>query len=295
MAVIRTTWKTQYTALEAYFAAGHELPSQEAVGDKENDNYVAPLTIDTAAIQRDYGFSSREIGATYVTIAHGALVNMVPTLFWCVAYVFSRPLLVTRLRDELLAAVVIEDVRKEGRQNVLVDADSIESCCPLLLSVFRETQRLVAIGTLHRRVVEDTIVSGDHGDSGETGQKQSYLLKKGTSILMPVANKHRSQLIRGATGNEFDADRFLGLHPGNGNRNVPINATVEKVDSGEDVLNESASTRLRKMAYFPFGRGKELCPRRNFATTEVLSTMTVLILGYNINIIIWHISRQLHI
>lgn len=267
-------------ALEAYFAAGHELPFPKAVFDEENDDLAAPITADLSAIQRDHGFNVREIGATYVTIVHGALVNMVPTLFWCIAYVFSRPLLVTRLRDELLAAVVIKNTNDE-QQYALVDTDSIEGRCPLLLSVFRETQRLVAVGTLHRRVVEDTVVSDDCSGGGETGQKRSYLLKKGTSILIPVANNHRSQLIWGATGNEFYADRFLGLYPGNGNKNHPFNATAEKVVSKE-MLDESASARSRKMAYFPFGGGKELCPGRNFATTQVLGTMSVLILGYHI-------------
>ncbi|KAA8613819.1 Cytochrome P450 [Pyrenophora tritici-repentis] len=42
-------------ALEAYFAAGYDTPR-----DKSNNSYVAPLTIDTAAIQRQYGFTARD-------------------------------------------------------------------------------------------------------------------------------------------------------------------------------------------------------------------------------------------
>jgi cytochrome P450 len=257
-------------ALEAYFAAEYDV-----FNDKSNEGYVAPLTVDTAAVQRKYGFKAREIAATYVTIVHGALVNMVPTLFWCAAYVFSRPSLLARLREELIAAVVIEEKNgpEVGKQSqiVAIDADRIESCCPLLLSVFRETQRLVAIGTLHRRVVEDTVVSTSHSE----GQKRSYLLKKGTSILLPVANIHRDPLIWGPTASEFDGDRFLGSQS-----HLP---DAMATDEGRgNTLSESSSARLRKTAYFPFGGGKELCPGRHFATTEVLGTMTLLILGYDI-------------
>lgn len=256
-------------ALEAYFAAGHELAAS-------NDNWtsdVAPLTVDTAAIQRQFGFKAREIAATYVTIVHGALVNFVPTLFWCVAYVFSRSTLVAQLREELITAFTFEG---EDQNSVIVDADRIEFCCPLLLSVLRETQRLVAIGTLHRRVVEDTVVTEDRSDGDKTELKRSYLLKKGTSILMPVAINHRNPLIWGPTANEFNAARFLEsphLHEAGHNR--PLSETWGAAD-------ESTSTRLRRMAYFPFGGGKELCPGRNFATTELLSTMAVLVLGYDI-------------
>ncbi|KAF7445539.1 CypX Cytochrome P450 [Pyrenophora tritici-repentis] len=205
-------------ALEAYFAAGYDTPR-----DKSNNSYVAPLTIDTAAIQL--------------------------------------------MIDE-------KDALKEDRrpQTALVYADKIESSCPLLLSVLRETQRLVAIGTLHSRVVEDTVVSADRSDV----QTQSCLLKKGTSILLPVTNAHRDPVIWGPTANEFDANRSLGTQP------HLCEATMKDKSSRKRVEEENDLARLRKAAYFPFGGGKRLCLGRYFATTEVLDTMAVLILGYNI-------------
>jgi cytochrome P450 len=114
-------------------------------------------------------------------------------------------------------------------------------------------------------------VSSDHEN-----QKRSYILKKGTSILLPVANAHRNPLIWGPTANEFDANRFLGLqsHLRDG---TTTDENWEKV-----VDEESSSARLRKTAYFPFGGGRELCPGRYFATTEVLGTMAVLVLGFDI-------------
>ncbi|KAF7155506.1 hypothetical protein CNMCM6106_004652 [Aspergillus hiratsukae] len=265
---------TMVDALEAYFAAECDVSSVDS-----SDSFVAPLTVDTAAIQRKYGFSAREIAATYVTIVHGALVNMVPTLFWCVAYIFSRPSLLAQLREELISALVSENGQRpeeDGKPRIVVmDADKIESCCPLMLSAFRETQRLVAIGTLHRRVVEDTTVSHNGGE----GQELSYLLKKGTSILLPVASTHRNPLIWGPTANEFEATRFLGSQ----SQTREAAMTPDNQEKLED--EESTFARLRKTAYFPFGGGRELCPGRHFATTEVLGTMAVLVLGYDIRTI----------
>ena len=257
-------------ALEAYFAANHDVSN--GASDK---SIVAALTVDTAAIQRDYGFSAREIAATYVTIVHGALVNMVPTLFWCVAYVYSRPALLKRLRDELTTVLPIDqkEVNKGGnvQKTIEVDGDTIENSCPLLLSVVRETQRLVAIGTLHRRVLEDTTVTSNHED----GQEQTYVLKKGRSILLPVAVHHRSPLIWGAKPDEFDENRFLGPQP----------YQTEKTEGYQSKsLEEGAnsSAHMRKLAYVPFGGGRELCPGRHFAITEVLGTLAMLIVGYDI-------------
>src|SRR5690349_1977118 len=94
---------TMENALKAYFTANHDVSDSTS-----DESLVAAFTVDIAAIQREYGFSAREIAATHVTIVHGALVNTVPTLFWCVAYVFSRPVLLSRLRDELITALSID-------------------------------------------------------------------------------------------------------------------------------------------------------------------------------------------
>jgi cytochrome P450 len=255
-------------ALKAYFTANHDVSDSTS-----DESLVAAFTVDIAAIQREYGFSAREIAATHVTIVHGALVNTVPTLFWCVAYVFSRPVLLSRLRDELITALSIdqEEVAKGDMtpKSIVVDADTIENPCPLLLSVVRETQRLVATGTLHRRVLEDTTVTSIHDD----GQEQTYILKKGTSILLPVALHHRNPLIWGAEADEFDESQFLEPQPYQ-------TETEHQTKSLEQEVN--SFTHLRKLAYVPFGGGREFCPERYFAITEIMGTMTMLIMGYDI-------------
>ncbi|KAF7533956.1 hypothetical protein G7054_g6669 [Neopestalotiopsis clavispora] len=250
-------------ALELYFAAKSDFPSAR--------NYVAPLTADIVAIQRQYGFQPREIAATYVSIIHGALVNTVPTLFWCLVYVYSRPSLLVRLRAELMGSVTVEG--KVGTMAVpqgriaLLDVDTVEYRCPLLLSVFRETQRLVAVGTLHRRVVEDTTISAD---------SKAYCLRKGTSVLLPVANFHRDPSIWGPTAQEFDPDRFLEQDFPSLARDTLASDPAKTLDERND------SVRVRRTAYFPFGGGKELCPGRHFATREIMGATALFVLGFEI-------------
>ena len=254
-------------ALEAYFAARHDLPTST---DADQIEQAARMTVDTVELERQHGFSATEIAATYVTIVHGALVNVVPTIFWTVAWVFSRPSLVARLREELLAAISLSDTtRTYGTRTASLDLGLLESACPLLLSVFRETQRLAAVGTLHRRVLEGTVVFEDQSNQKDTGS--SFLLKKGTSILMPVTNNQRDERVWGPTANDYDPDRFMRHQP---------EKDAQHVHFGEK--GSAESERLRKQAYYPFGGGKELCPGRSFATREALGTTAMLVLGFDI-------------
>ena len=196
-------------ALEAYFVARHDLSVSDDMDEVEE---AARMTLDTVELERQHGFTATEIAATYVTIIHGALVNVVPTIFWTVAWVFSRPSLVARLREELLASISIADTAgMQSASEISLDLAILESACPLLLSVFRETQRLAAVGTLHRRVLEDTIVFDDQSDQDDTGS--SFFLKKGTSILIPVTNNQRDARVWGSTANDYDPDRFMRHRP----------------------------------------------------------------------------------
>jgi len=246
----KTSHKALVDALEAYFTAGHDTS-----GDKSSDNHIASVTVKMAALQRQYGFKSRDIAATYLILVHASLANMTPTLFWCVVHVFSRPSLLAQLRDELRAALIIEG------KTALVDTDWIQSSCPLLVSMLNETQRLVTIGTLHRQVLEDTTVSANYNKN----QEQSYRLKKGTILLISQASVLRDPAIWGPNASEFDATRFL--------------------ETQSRTTKKSPGEKLRKAAFYPFGGGKDRCPGRHFATTELLGNMAVLFSGYDITAI----------
>jgi cytochrome P450 len=243
--------------------------------DYENDTTVSRLTQETVALQRKYGFNDTELAASYVIIVHGGLINTVPTLFWMVIYIFSRPDLLNMIRKEISKAISIQD--NGDTQEAFVDYDCIGSKCPLLLACLRETQRLVAVGTLHRRVLDNIMLS-----DGSEGDKTDFLLTKGTSILIPVSVSHRSVEIWGPTPDEFQPERFLKTsdtgsfdYGREGKAAAPAKVIEKKTDGAE-------ASRMRKRAYFPFGGGKELCPGRKVAAAEILGAVTVLISGFNL-------------
>jgi len=95
--------------------------------------------------------------------------------------------------------------------------------------------------------------------------KTSYLLTKGTDVMMPSGISHLSTKAWGPNATEFDARRFLR-------------------PEDKEVLDEKEKEqeKARKRAYFPFGGGKHLCPGRNFAFAEILGMIAVLVMGFDV-------------
>ncbi|KAI1381879.1 cytochrome P450 [Hypoxylon crocopeplum] len=228
-------------ALQSYFDAGHDMSTDTKDAD------VAQMTRETGAMQREAGFTTTDIAAAHVVIIHGGLVSVVPTIFWAAMYLFCDPDLLTQARKDALAAVTVTVNQSTGRREACVSHGRLEDSCPFLASVLRETQRLVAVGTLHRRVLEDTELSG--GIGGERTQNSGVM-------------------------------RRVSLDWGGSKQMTPPG---QETSSRQPTLQSAKqSTNMRKKAYFPFGGGKDLCPGRQLAIAETLSTLVVLSLGFDI-------------
>ncbi|KAF7502305.1 hypothetical protein GJ744_006148 [Endocarpon pusillum] len=111
-----------------------------------------------------------------------------------------------------------------------------------LVSFLEESLRLQALGAGNRYVVEDTLLDG------------RYLLKKDSLIIIPNEGFHSDPSIWGADPKIFDADRFLRLK----------------------------GKKVNPASFRGFGGGANLCPGRFFAMTEVLTMVSVLALGYDL-------------
>jgi cytochrome P450 len=222
-------------ALSKYYGAHYDqLP--EAAG----------ITKCRAGILRKYGVDGNSVGVVELALLHVATANTVPTLFWFMAFVLTRPELVERLREE--AGPVVQDA-EDGTKRVNVDVLADE--CPLFVSCYRETIRLSNKAIGQRRVMADTTVSD--------GQGRSYLLKEGVNVQMASEPLHGRKEVWGEDADGFHPERFMDI-----TKNL-----------------NSATTKAKRASYIPFGGGKHLCPGRNFAFAENLGFMISLIVGFD--------------
>lgn len=232
--------KNLQKALNGYYGAG---------GWEDED--ASGIVKARAGALNKFGVPASYIGTLELALVHVGTSNTIPTLFWFVSHVITRPELVARIRNE--AEAMVE--RKEGQDEVTVNVDELADKCPLLVSCYREAIRLGNKAVGNRRVLEDTTISD--------GKGRTYLLKKGIDVMMPSEPLHRSDNIWAAgsdggsvppNATEFDSDRFLD---------------IEK-------------NKTKRAHFLPFGGGRHLCPGRNFAFAENLGFMVSLLLGFDV-------------
>lgn len=214
-------------------------------GDQHPD--AAGITKHRANALRKYGITGQQLGTFEVALLHVATTNTIPTLFWFLTYIFTRPDLVERLHEEAKAAV---EPRADGE--FTINVDNLDAKCPLLVSCYRETIRMSNKPIGNRRVMRDTTISDGNG--------RSYLLKEGINLQISGDTLHHMEMVWGPDAMEFDPERFLNQIKG--------------------VKSEAVKTQ--RAWWVPFGGGKHLCPGRNFATAENMGLLVTLILGYRV-------------
>lgn len=238
-------------ALEPYYRAKHDQ-------DPETSDFVRNRT----KLIRQYGVPVDELSKNEVSIMLAATSNTIPTLFWYVANIWLRRDLVRDLRAEITSALNIHHPPTDGSASeITLRLARLESSCPLLASCFRESVRLTSQIITFRHAREDTTISD--------GEGHSYLLRAGTTVMMPAKVVHRHPLIWGHDAEVFNARRFMPS-PG---------STTSAADSGD---KGKGADRLRKAAFVPFGGGRHLCPGRKFAFGENIAFVAALAMGFEI-------------
>lgn len=232
-------------ALEPYYRQHHDQNSQTSAFVRTRTNLI-----------RQYDIPVDEISKNEVSVMLAATSNTIPILFWYISNIFLRPDLIRDLRSELTEALDLQ--RPSGTETITtIKFSQLETKCPLLTSCYRESVRLASQIITFRHAREDTVVT----DGGSGGR--SYLLRAGSTVMMPARAVHRHRPIWGADADEFDARRFVVAGDGD----------------GEDA---EGRRRLRKAAWVPFGGGRHLCPGRRFALAENLGFAAVLVLGFEV-------------
>lgn len=160
----------------------------------------------------------------------GIFGSTVPTTYWTLYELFSRPEVLSELRDQ----VSREAVCRTTEEGFVLDVAALKTKCPLLLSVFQETQRVRHVHAITRKVMFDTLLDNQ------------YLLKSGNYLQMPGGSMHTNRKVWGATAETFDPYRFM-----------PRQATERRV------ADEHSS-------FVAWGAAPHLCPARQFVSTEIL-------------------------
>ncbi|KAL4874714.1 cytochrome P450 [Aspergillus karnatakaensis] len=152
---------------------------------------VSLLVAERQRILLSGGFTADEIARMQSTLSDAAYPNTVPTLFWTVYEIFSRP----QLLEDVRAEVFNKAVRK-SESGFELDVSALKTECHTLLSAYQETQRVRHYQVGFRAITEDTFLDG-------------YLLKKGGYLQIPAKPTHYNSDIWGSEASEFDPYRFV--------------------------------------------------------------------------------------
>ncbi|KAK9415717.1 hypothetical protein SUNI508_10195 [Seiridium unicorne] len=184
----------------------------------------------------EHGLSMPDLARGELGNIAGIATSTMRSVFWLLYHVVSDPKLLALCRSE-----VVQLARNDSKPEE-IDLAHVFTDCPVLLATWYETQRVHADPTFSRVVMQDFLLDG------------RYLLKKGSSVLIPAGVIHQDSAIWGPTSLAFHLERFL-------------------VDG---------RMKQRSGAVLIFGAGASMCPGRHFVSVEVLQLVAMLIMRLDI-------------
>ncbi|KAI4731047.1 cytochrome P450 [Aureobasidium sp. EXF-10728] len=161
-----------------YNAGGHKLSSELAQARWN--------------VQHENGASTEDIARMETATVLGVVSNTTPASFWMLYDIYSRPTLLTLLRDEVRSHALTKTAAGE----MIIDLAAMRDNCPTLLATFQEVLRTHSNGTPTRFITNDVVLS------------EKYLLKKGRVLMMPGMNVNYEPSIWGADSDSFNPTRF---------------------------------------------------------------------------------------
>ncbi|KAF7188470.1 Cytochrome P450 monooxygenase [Pseudocercospora fuligena] len=234
-------------ARDAYLARERWLRAWEKYVQEGRYKGASKFIQDRANLHmKEFGLTQEAYGRAESGTPHALLVNMVPSSFWFISYIFQDPALLADIRQELDRCVT----RKGNRYEISVS--KLRTSCPLFGSTFKETLRIVAPLHTNRVIAEDTLVTNP-------SDGQTCLIKKGATIQYASTLIHRNESVWGNDANDFQPRRFLPM--------------FEKSTEGKGIdpatSYRDGSGRVHTGSFRSFGGGFNVCPGRHFAEAEV--------------------------
>ncbi|KAI0972458.1 cytochrome P450 [Xylaria arbuscula] len=226
-------------AREGLKAREYMVKAWERYFDEKSHKQGSDLVKARVRINDDFGIPIKETARLEIGGSQAILTNTLPGAFWLAYHIFSDAVVLRDVREELSKGVYTDT---SGAHTI--DLSHVKSSCPVLLSTFKETMRFHSTSAATRIAMKDCRLNNQ------------YLLKQGSTIIMPSTVQHTNQDVWGNTVDEFMHKRFLH-QPGVKGPN-PI-------------------------AFRGFGGGTTLCPGRHFASTEILMFSALLALRFDIH------------
>ena len=264
----------QVTARRAFYARKRVLDGLVEFVKTERYKKASPLIQERVQTNLTFGLGEKMAGHAELILMFGILGNAVPSNFWLVANIFSRPTLLQRIRDEVKAAITIQTKADEGagRRQCIISSKRISKSCPLLYSCYRESLRDNSLLTSARLVMEDTLLA------------EKYLLRKGSVVQIAGGVVHHSTKIWGHDAEGFNPDRFLvPSEPSDASKASEPSEAVIATEKGDRAMQASPLPKgVPSAAFRAFGGGTVICPGRHFAQSELMTLAAVLALGFEI-------------
>lgn len=204
------------------------------------------------ARQRYYasrGLNMRTRAGMDLGFLFGLSSNAIPGAGWMLLHILDPE------GDQSLLSRVMEELERARRDDGTLDIPTLIGL-PLLQSVLHEVLRLYVDALVTRELEEDLTLPLDDG-------KRQVLLKKNTVVMAPSWLGHRDEALWvDPPYHQFCAERFLKTDP----------------ETGKSIFSTSGTNGK----FFPFGGGKTMCPGRVFGKQEILASVALVLLAFEI-------------
>lgn len=224
---------------------GDDPPSQYQ--DLDDVSEVMQVRVKTWV---DNNTSAKLQATNDVSVLWGVNVNSNKNVFWMLLQIYSRPELLSDIREEIMEYVKVSPTGERdlnGFSKLQIDVDGLCKNCPLIKASFYETMRMNMSGLGIRQVNQDLILKESASDAAMFGKKQpqSYRIPAGSALVLANGTMQQDPRIF-ENPDQFLSQRFID-------------------DKGKD-----GNVRVNMKSLHTFGGGLYKCKGRYFAEKEVL-------------------------
>ncbi|KAI1879782.1 hypothetical protein JX265_002736 [Neoarthrinium moseri] len=202
---------------------------------------------------------TKVIAATLGALCFALTSNSIPTTIWMLMEIIQDPTLLEAVREEIRAVATNDP--KTGK--ITLDSQNLVAL-PLLQSIWTETLRLRINFNIVRDVKHPITLGGN-------------TIAKGALLQVPMMVAYYDEVTWGATGHpasEFWAERH-------------IKYTEDLDEAGKTHRKPKYAMAGHPTSHFPFGGGANICPGRQLAKFEVFTTIALILLRFDIELVEW--------